>query len=171
MTSTAPRLTVVGQGYVGLPLAMRAVEVGYDVTGLEISVDRVKRLSAGESFVEDVPVETVRRALASGRYRVTDSPAACEGFDVAVITVPTPLREGAPDLTCIEDAAAALAPFVRAGATVVLESTTYPGTTQSLLVPILESGSGLSAGTDFHVGYSPERIAPGNVTWTLQSTP
>lgn len=165
------RVVVVGQGYVGLPLAMRAVAVGHDVTGLEVSVDRVKRLSAGESFVEDVPAAVVQDALASGRYRITDSPGGCEGFDVAVITVPTPLHDGSPDLSFIDASAATLAPFVRPGCLVILESTTYPGTTQALLVPILEEGSGLQAGSDFSVGYSPERIDPGNAEWTLQTTP
>jgi UDP-N-acetyl-D-glucosamine dehydrogenase len=165
------RVVVVGQGYVGLPLAMSAVGAGHDVTGLEVSVDRVKRLSAGESFVEDISSGALTRALETGRYRVTDSPAGCENFDVALITVPTPLRDSAPDLSYIESAAAALAPYIRAGALVVLESTTYPGTTESLLVPILESGSDLQAGVDFFVGYSPERIDPGNRTWTLETTP
>jgi UDP-N-acetyl-D-glucosamine dehydrogenase len=150
---------------------MRAVQVGHDVIGLDVSVDRVKRLSGGESFVEDISDEVVATALASGRYRVTDSASAAEGFDVAVITVPTPLRDSLPDLSYIESAAAALAPFTRPGCLVVLESTTYPGTTESLLVPILESGSGLTAGADFSVGYSPERIDPGNRQWTLETTP
>jgi UDP-N-acetyl-D-glucosamine dehydrogenase len=167
----AKRVVVVGQGYVGLPLAMLSVAAGYDVTGLETSIDRVKRLSAGESFVEDIPGTTVEEALASGRYRVTDSPSACEGFDIALITVPTPLRDGVPDLSFIESAGALLAPFVTPGSLVVLESTTYPGTTESLLVPLLEAGSGLCAGSDFSVGYSPERIDPGNPTWTLATTP
>jgi len=164
-------VVVVGQGYVGLPLAMRAVGAGHDVTGLDTSIDRVKRLSAGESFVEDVPDEALRAAIDTGRYRATDSPASCEGFDVAVVTVPTPLRDGAPDLSCIEQAAEALAPFVTAGSLVVLESTTYPGTTEAVFAPILEAGSGLRAGTDFAVGYSPERIDPGNQEWTLETTP
>jgi UDP-N-acetyl-D-glucosamine dehydrogenase len=165
------RLVVVGQGYVGLPLAMRAVDAGYSVTGLELSVDRVKRLSAGDSFVEDVPSARVSAALESGRYRITDSVSTSEGFDIAVIAVPTPLHEGSPDLSAIEGAARSLAPFVSRGSLVVLESTTYPGTTQSLLVPLLEAGSGLVAGTDFRVGYSPERIDPGNRTWTFETTP
>lgn len=165
------RLVVVGQGYVGLPLAMRAVDAGYDVVGLESSVDRVKRLSAAESFVEDVSDDTLRAALESGRYRVTDSPSGAEDFDVAVITVPTPLRDGAPDLGCVEQAARTLAPFVTAGCLVVLESTTYPGTTENVVVPLLEGGSGLKAGPDFAVGYSPERIDPGNAEWTLPNTP
>jgi UDP-N-acetyl-D-glucosamine dehydrogenase len=165
------RLVVAGQGYVGLPLAMRAVTVGHDVTGLEVSTDRIKRLSAGESFVEDISSAELRAALDSGRYRVTDRPDQCAGFDVAVITVPTPLNEGVPDLSFIESAAGMLAPFVTVGSLVVLESTTYPGTTESLLVPLLNAGSGLQAGRDFWVGFSPERIDPGNPQWTLRSTP
>ena len=165
------RVVVVGQGYVGLPLAMRAVAAGHDVIGLDTSVARVKRLSAGESFVEDVSASTLRAALDTGRYHATDSPGSCDGFDVAVVTVPTPLREGAPDLRCIEQAAQTLAPFVTPGSLVVLESTTYPGTTDAVFVPLLEAGSALRAGTDFAVGYSPERIDPGNQQWTLQTTP
>jgi UDP-N-acetyl-D-glucosamine dehydrogenase len=167
----ALRLVVAGQGYVGLPLAMRAVTVGHDVTGLEVSTDRIKRLNAGESFVEDIPSSQLREALHSGRYRVTDLPEECAGFDVAVITVPTPLDDGVPDLSFIESAAGMLAPYITAGSLVVLESTTYPGTTESLLVPLLNAGSGLEAGRDFWVGFSPERIDPGNAEWNLQTTP
>ena len=168
---TSLRVVVVGQGYVGLPLAMRAVEVGHDVVGLEVDDARAKRLQSGESFVEDISDEEMSGALATGRYRATTSHADAADFDVAVITVPTPLREGAPDLSYIETAARDLAPMLRPGATVILESTTYPGTTEELVRPILEEGSGLSAGADFHLGYSPERIDPGNKTWTLVNTP
>jgi UDP-N-acetyl-D-glucosamine dehydrogenase len=150
------RVVVVGQGYVGLPLAMRAVEAGYDVVGYEVDEGRAKRLAAGESFVEDVADEALAAALAAGRYRATTDPDDCAGFDVAVITVPTPLREGVPDLSYIEGSALVLARYVRPGATVVLESTTYPGTTEELVAPLLEQGSGLAAGADFHLGYSPE---------------
>src|SRR4051812_15758093 len=150
---------------------MRAVEVGHHVVGLDVNAERVALLSAGRSFVEDVPSELLVAALDSGRYRATAEPAAAEGFDVAVITVPTPLREGLPDLTHIEAAARSLAPYLRAGRTVVLESTTYPGTTEELLGPALAEGSGLRAGADFHLGYSPERIDPGNRTWNVANTP
>ncbi len=165
------RVVVVGQGYVGLPVAMRAVEVGHHVVGYDVNAERVKRLAAGESYVEDVPSQRLADALATGRYTPGSEARVCAGFDVAVITVPTPLRDGAPDLTFIEDAARALGRFLRPGATVILESTTYPGTTEELVAPILEEGSGLRAGADFHLGYSPERIDPGNKTWTLESTP
>ena len=165
------KVVVVGQGYVGLPLALRAVEVGHDVVGLDLDVDRIKRLADGDSYVEDVSDERLGAALASGRYLPTVDPERLANFDVAVIDVPTPLEEGVPNLSYVEDAAATLAVHLRPGATVVLESTSYPGTTEELVVPILESGSGLVAGRDFHAGYSPERIDPGNPTWGFENTP
>jgi len=164
-------VVVVGQGYVGLPVAVRACETGLDVVGFDIDGERVKRLAAGESFLEDVTTERLTAALATGRYRPSTDPADLAAFDVAVITVPTPLREGVPDLSYIERAGEMLGDHLRPGATVVLESTTYPGTTEELLQPILEAGSGLVAGDDFCLGYSPERIDPGNATWTFETTP
>src|SRR5437588_3019555 len=171
MSGTSRKVVVLGQGYVGLPLAMRAVEVGHDVVGYDVEEARVKRLLAGESYVEDVSGETLAAALASGRYRPSSEPKAIAGFDVAVITVPTPLREGNPDLSYIESAASAAARYLRPGACVILESTTYPGTTEELVGPLLEEGSGLAAGADFRLGYSPERIDPGNPNWNLVNTP
>lgn len=164
-------VVVVGQGYVGLPIAMRAVEVGFDVTGIDVDPRRATALASGRSYVEDVPDHVVAAALASERYRVRSTYHELPEWDVAVITVPTPLREHRPDLSFVEEAGASLAASLRPGATVVLESTTYPGTTEELLVPVLEAGSGLRAGSDFHVGYSPERIDPGNPVWDLVSTP
>ncbi len=165
------RVVVVGQGYVGLPLAMRAVEVGHFVVGYDVDANRVKRLAAGESYVEDVPAAQLQSAVQSGQYTATTEADDLAGFDVAVVTVPTPLKEGAPDLSYIEEAARTLAVHLRPAATVVLESTTYPGTTEELVAPLLEEGSGLFAGADFHVGYSPERIDPGNTRWTFVNTP
>jgi len=165
------KLVVVGQGYVGLPLSMRAVEVGWDVVGLDLDARRVDRLAAGDSYVEDVTSGELRSALDSGRFKPSVDYADCSDFDVVVITVPTPLQDGAPDLTYIEQSSAALASHIRRGATVILESTTYPGTTEELVAPLLEQGSGLKAGVDFHLGYSPERIDPGNRAWTFVTTP
>jgi UDP-N-acetyl-D-glucosamine dehydrogenase len=165
------RVVVVGQGYVGLPLAMAAVAAGFDVIGFDLDVGRTKNLADGTSFTTDVPDAELQAALATGRYTATDQPEVCAGFDVAVITVPTPLREGDPDLTYIAAAARTLSGYLKPGATVVLESTTYPGTTEELMVPLLEAGSGLTAGPDFSVGYSPERIDPGNHVWKFGNTP
>jgi UDP-N-acetyl-D-glucosamine dehydrogenase len=164
-------VVVAGLGYVGLPLAMRAADVGHEVIGYDTDLVRVKRLEAGESYVEDVSEDELGSALESGRFRPSASADDCDGFDVAVITVPTPLRDGLPDLACVEAASRTLARYLRPGATVILESTSYPGTTQEQVRGWLEDGSGLAAGTDFHLGYSPERIDPGNSTWTLVTTP
>lgn len=166
-----PLLIVVGQGYVGLPLAMRAVDAGFDVVGLDVDRSRVDALAAGISFVEDVPDAQVTAALDSGRYAPRSSLEGVDRFDHAIISVPTPLRETLPDLSYIESAARTLGAVLRPGATVVLESTTSPGTTAEVLVPILEAVSGLSAGRDFHVGFSPERIDPGNAEWSFRTTP
>jgi UDP-N-acetyl-D-glucosamine dehydrogenase len=166
-----PLVVVVGQGYVGLPLAMQAVEAGHQVVGFDTDAVRTERLAAGDSYIDDVPSADLQAALATGRYIATLDEENCKGFDVALITVPTPLKEGVPDLSFIEEAGTMLARHLHSGATVVLESTTYPGTTVELLVPILEAGSGLVAGDAFHVGYSPERIDPGNPTWNLVNTP
>lgn len=164
-------VVVIGQGYVGLPVAMRSVVAGHNVIGIESSPQRLSKLRSGISFVEDISSAELAAALTSSRYLPSADYSDAAGFDVAVITVPTPLRDSAPDLSYIEAAAASLAPFVSRGATVILESTTYPGTTEELMAPILERGSSLKAGVDFFVGYSPERIDPGNEKWNLQNTP
>jgi UDP-N-acetyl-D-glucosamine dehydrogenase len=162
------KVVVVGQGYVGLPLAMRAAEVGFPVVGYDVSPARVDELRAGRSYVEDVPAGQLGDALRAG-YLPSHAADDLSDFDVAIITVQTPLNEGAPDLSFIEAAGRDLAAHLRPGALVVLESTTYPGTTDELLRPILEAG-GLRAEVDFFVGYSPERIDPGNTSWTLTTT-
>ncbi|HEY8589124.1 MAG TPA: nucleotide sugar dehydrogenase [Naasia sp.] len=164
-------VVVVGQGYVGLPVAMRSVEVGYNVIGIDLDERRIASLSSGVSHVDDISDDELRAALDSGRYRATSDYSIADGFDIAVISVPTPLKESLPDLSFIESAAHSLAALLKPGALVVLESTTYPGTTEELLVPILEQESGLTTGQDLFVGYSPERIDPGNPTWGLQETP
>jgi UDP-N-acetyl-D-glucosamine dehydrogenase len=164
-------LTVIGQGYVGLPLAMLAVEVGHHVVGIDVDQSRAAMLQRGESYVDDVPDAQLRMALDSGRYMATSDYSDVAAFDVAVITVPTPLRNSAPDLSFVTSAANELSQYMTPGCLVVLESTTYPGTTEDLLRPILERGSGLSAEADFFLGYSPERVDPGNKDWTLSATP
>ncbi|MEV6306550.1 nucleotide sugar dehydrogenase [Actinoplanes sp. NPDC051861] len=165
------RVVIAGQGYVGLPLAVRAAQVGHSVVGFDVDDERIKRLATGESYVDDVTSAELQQVLEIGTFHPSSDPRACAGFDVAVIAVPTPLRDGTPDLRYIEDSARVLARYLRPGATVALESTTYPGTTTELVGPLLEEGSGLIAGVDFHLGYSPERIDPGNREWNLTTTP
>lgn len=163
-------VVVVGLGYVGLPLAVRAAEVGHHVVGYDNDYQRVKLLETG-SYIEDVSSGQLAAVLRSGAFQPTTEARSCAGFDVAVVSVPTPLREGLPDLSHIESACHTLARYLRPGATVIIESTTYPGTTVEKVLPWLEDGSGLLGGVDFHLGYSPERIDPGNRTWTLVNTP
>ncbi|MFD3621112.1 nucleotide sugar dehydrogenase [Streptomyces sp. NPDC058676] len=164
-------ICVLGQGYVGLPLSLRAAEAGHTVTGYEPNRQRCTQLAAGSSYIEDIDSTRLQDVLRSGAYRPTDDPEDLKGFDVAVITVPTPLTDRTPDLSCVREAARELAVRLEPGATVVLESTTHPGTTRDVLIPLLEKGSGLIAGRDFHVGFSPERIDPGNTAWRLENTP
>lgn len=167
--SRTAKVVVIGQGYVGLPVAMRASEIGFPTVGYEIDERRCQSLADGVSYVEDIPSEMLRTAL-DKNYVATSDLGDLVGFDVAVITVPTPLREGVPDLAYVASAGEALQRVLRAGSLIVLESTTYPGTTEEFLRPILEK-SGLRAGTDFFLGYSPERIDPGNKTWHFVNTP
>lgn len=163
------RVVVVGQGYVGLPVAIRASQVGFPTVGFDLSKQRVDSLRNGVSFVGDISDDELGEALGSG-YTPTDDPELVAAFDIVVISVPTPLHDGMPDLTYIESAGRSVGRHLREGGCVILESTTYPGTTSELLAPILEAESGLSAG-QYRLGYSPERIDPGNKTYTLVNTP
>ncbi|MFJ9080280.1 nucleotide sugar dehydrogenase [Streptomyces sp. NPDC102278] len=163
---------IAGQGYVGLPLAVRAAEVGHRVIGYDTDPHRVQELAAGQSHVEDVPSDRLLAVLNSGAYSATADAAELAGYDIAGISVPTPLRDGVADLSHIEACAQTLGEHLSRGATVVLESTTYPGTTEELLVPILEAASSVEAGVDFFAGFSPERIAPNNTKgWSFETTP
>ena len=163
------RVAVIGQGYVGLPLAMRASAVGYPVIGFEVAAERVNSLREGRSHVGDVSDHEVAVALERGYFPTFDD-RDLEGFAVAVISVPTPLTEGLPDLTFIESAATTVGRHLSSGACVILESTTYPGTTEELVAPLLERESGLTR-DQFFLGYSPERIDPGNPSYSFANTP
>ena len=165
------RIVVIGQGYVGLPLAIAAHGAGHNVVGIDTDERRVEQIQSGISPVSDVDSSELASALEGGRYSIQSDYESLAGFASAIITVPTPLKDGKPNLRFIESAAASLSPLITPGSLIVLESTTYPGTTEELLVPILESGNKLVAGKDFHVGYSPERIDPGNKEWNLLNTP
>ncbi|MEA3550237.1 nucleotide sugar dehydrogenase [Pseudarthrobacter sp. C1] len=165
------KVVVIGQGYVGLPVAMRAVEAGFTVVGIDTDVNRIASLTRGVSYVDDISSEELTNALESGRFVAGTDYGLAVDFDIAVITVPTPLRESLPDLSFIEQSTRSLAKHLRLDATVILESTTYPGTTEEMLVPILEEASGLKVEEDFFAGYSPERIDPGNKVWGFVETP
>lgn len=168
--SRSGRLVVIGLGYVGLPLAERAAETGWSVTGLDSSMQTVTGLMSGHSHVDDISDVQVRAMLERG-FRATTDESCLDDADVIVICVPTPLSlDGAPDLSAVRAAAEAVSRHVRAGQLVVLESTTYPGTTEEVLVPLLES-TGLAVGVDLHCAFSPERIDPGNANFTLVNTP
>lgn len=165
-------VAVLGQGYVGLPLALAAVDAGLSVTGVEVDPRRHEALLRGQSYLDDVPSERLVAALATGRYRPVDDCVHLSDIDVAVITVPTPLTcDDQPDLGQVLACLDALVPHLRPGVVVVLESTTYPGTTDELVAPMLAERTGLVVGRDLHIGFSPERIDPGNPTFTLGNTP
>lgn len=157
-------VSVIGLGYAGLPLAMAFTDAGFRVLGVDISADRVARISAGESHVEDVTPERLGGHLASGRFRATTDYAALAEADTITISVPTPLGPGhLPDLSFVERAVDGLVPVLREGQLVVLESTTYPGTSDELVQPRLER-TGMRAGEGFYLGFAPERIDPGGTT-------
>nr|WP_218855758.1 nucleotide sugar dehydrogenase [Nocardioides daedukensis] len=160
----------MGQGYVGLPLAQAATAAGLTVVGFDVNQKAVDGLNAGRSHVDDLSDDDVAEMVAKG-YRATTDSAVFADSAVAIICVPTPLSEdGGPDMGPVTAASRSLAEHVHKGQLIVLESTTYPGTTDELLRPILEE-SGLTAGVDFHLAFSPERIDPGNPTYGLVNTP
>lgn len=163
-------LVVIGLGYVGLPLARAASEAGLRVVGLDLSKEIVEGLNSGLSHIDDLTDGDVGGMVDAG-FRATTDPAIVAAAATAVICVPTPLSDdGAPDLAAIESAADTVTAGLHPGMLVVLESTTYPGTTDEILRPALER-SGLTAGQDFHLAYSPERIDPGNPTYGITNTP
>ncbi len=164
-------VAVFGQGYVGLPVAIRAAGVGFRVIGFDVDEHKINGLRRGISHVEDIASSVVAASIENGSYFPTSSTDDLAGFDIAVISVPTPLTNDAPDLRFIESAVDMLCPHLRPGATVILESTTYPGTTDELVAPRIERATGLAAERDYFLGYSPERIDPGNPIWNLVNTP
>ncbi|OAV51193.1 nucleotide sugar dehydrogenase [Enteractinococcus helveticum] len=163
-------LVVIGQGYVGLPLSRAASNAGFNVTGLDVSQRIVDDLNAGKSHVEDIPAADLRQMLDNG-YQATTDNTVIQNADVVVICVPTPLGDaGRPDLQAVESATKATAENLRRQTLVVLESTTYPGTTEELLLPALEANN-RKLDQDFYLAFSPERIDPGNQTYRLENTP
>jgi UDP-N-acetyl-D-glucosamine dehydrogenase len=166
-----PTIGIVGLGYVGLPLAVAFAESGATVVGVDADPQRVAGVATGASFVEDVPSATLAALVKAGRLAAAGDVAALKDADAIVICVPTPLgKSKEPDISFIVAAADAVAGIIRAGQLVVLESTTYPGTTQEVLLPRFEA-RGLTVGEDFFLAFSPERIDPGNAQWTLRDIP
>jgi UDP-N-acetyl-D-glucosamine dehydrogenase len=164
-------LVVVGLGYVGLPLAQEAVRSGLSVVGLDTDPVRVATLADGRSPITDLDDQELADMLAAG-FRVTSDPACLARTGVVVVCVPTPLREdGTPELSAVRDAMTAVGDRLQPGTLVVLESTTYPGTTEQVVAPLLEARSGLVPGRDVALAYSPERIDPGNALYGVRSTP
>ncbi|MBK5305897.1 MAG: nucleotide sugar dehydrogenase [Frankiaceae bacterium] len=164
-------VVVVGQGYVGLPLAVAASRSGRTVIGVDLDAARVDELNGGRSPVGDVSDAELREQLDAGRYSASTDFTSAKDADVVVLCVPTPYHNDAPDLSYIEHAAQQVGECLAPGTLVILESTTYPGTTEEVLLPVLERASGLGGGVDLQVAFSPERIDPGNPTYGLHNTP
>jgi UDP-N-acetyl-D-glucosamine dehydrogenase len=171
ITAARARVAVIGLGYVGLPLATAFAEAGLPVVGLDVDDRKVGAVMEGVSYIDDIDGDLFARQVETGRLRATTDPCVLADVDVVVICVPTPIGKGKqPDLTHIYQAASMIVEHLHEGMLVVLESTTYPGTTQEVLLPLLEA-RGMICGTDFELAYSPERIDPGNKRFGLWSTP
>jgi UDP-N-acetyl-D-glucosamine dehydrogenase len=171
ITSRKAQLGVIGLGYVGLPLAVEFAKVGFHVTGIDLDKRKVKGVNAGTSHVEDIPDATLAPLVRSKKIRATTSFQGCGKFDAIFIAVPTPLRKTKdPDISYIVAALEEISKEVRPGQLIVLESTTYPGTTEEVMRPRLEAG-GLKVGRDLFLAFSPERVDPGNKVWQTHNTP
>ncbi len=172
LTDRSAVVAILGLGYVGLPLAVVFAEAGFKVIGVDPVAEKVERINRGDSYVMDIPSEQVARLVQSGRLSATTDFSVCTQADAVSICVPTPLRQtGDPDLSFIISATTSLAPYLHRGVVVVLESSTYPGTTRELMLDQLEQVSGLQAGHDFFLAFSPERVDPGRKDWTTYNTP
>lgn len=168
---TEKTVTIVGQGYVGLPLAQAASHAGMAVYGLDVTQSLVAMLNEGRSHVDDLSDTDIQEMLGLG-YSATTDPHVVLKSDVVVMCVPTPLGDGgSPDLSAVKAASRTVGDNLTAGTTVILESTTYPGTTDDVVKPILEMASGLTAGEDFQLAYSPERVDPGSKRFGIKNTP
>ena len=162
----------VGLGYVGLPLAVEKAKAGFKTIGFDVQQAKVDKVNAGENYIGDVVQEDLAELVSEGRLEATTDFSRVSECDFVAICVPTPLDlHQQPDTSYMENSAREIAPYLKKGVMVVLESTTYPGTTEDLIRPILEEGSGLSCGTEFYLGFSPERVDPGNLIYKTKNTP
>jgi UDP-N-acetyl-D-glucosamine dehydrogenase len=167
-----PEIAIIGAGYVGMPHAQTFAEAGKHVVLVDVQQSVVDGINRGESHIEDVSSADLKRLVDAGLIGATTDFGVVADCDAVIIAVPTPLSpQRVPDLDYIESAARAIAPHLKKGHVVVLESTTYPGTTREKLKPLLEAGSGLKSGADFHLAFAPERVDPGRTDWTTKSTP
>src|SRR5881296_700170 len=165
------RCGIIGLGYVGLPLALEFARAGFHTTGIDVDAGKVERIGAGRSYIVDVSDAEIAEAVEAGRLVATTDFAAIRDLDTINICVPTPLRKTKdPDLTHVVNAVTAIHRYLRRGQLVILESTTYPGTTEEVVQPALEA-SGLQVGRDFCLAFSPERIDPGNHQFTTRTIP
>jgi UDP-N-acetyl-D-glucosamine dehydrogenase len=171
MAKRPTRVAIVGQGYVGLPLAVAAAESGFLVIGIDENASRVAELNCGSSPVGDVSDHDLASVVKSGSYSATVSYAEVKTCEVIVLCVPTPFHHDAPDLSYVERAAYEVGAHISTGALVILESTTYPGTTDEVVLPLLQQASGMAPGDEFDLAFSPERIDPGNPVFGLRNTP
>ena len=166
------KVAVLGMGYVGLPFATVFADAGFEVTGIDPITEKMDALNRGESYILDVSSEHVQQLVAQGRLKGTTDYSVLAHMDAVAICVPTPLRKtGDPDLSFIASAVEGLAPFIHRGMVVVLESSTYPGTTREMMLPQLHCKDGLEVGKDFFLAFSPERVDPGRTDWTTKNTP
>jgi len=163
---------VVGLGYVGLPLAVEKAKAGFRTIGFDVQEEKVKLVNAGHNYIGDVVDAELAQLVRNGTLSATSDFSFIKDVDFVAICVPTPLDvHQEPDISYVESSAKSIAGHLTAGTIVVLESTTYPGTTEELIKPILESGSGLKCGKDFYLGFSPERVDPGNAVYKTKNTP
>ncbi|MCI6646966.1 MAG: nucleotide sugar dehydrogenase [Oscillospiraceae bacterium] len=166
------RIGVVGLGYVGLPLAVEKAKAGFPTIGFDVQQQKVDLVNAGHNYIGDVVDSELADLVASGKLSATSDYSFIRDVDFVAICVPTPLDDHQqPDISYVRDSAEAVAKYLHTGTAVVLESTTYPGTTEELVKPILEEGSGLKCGEDFYLGFSPERVDPGNLIYKTKNTP
>lgn len=171
LSSRTARIGVIGLGYVGLPLAVEFGRAGFSVVGIDLDEQKCAAINAGTSYIADVPGSAVASLVDAGRLRAVSDLGAAEGLDTINICVPTPLRKTRdPDMTYVLSAAQLVKQHLRPGMLVILESTTYPGTTEEIVRNILEE-TGLRAGTDFFLAFSPERVDPGNTKWNTKNVP
>lgn len=163
---------VVGLGYVGLPLAVEKAKAGFHTTGFDVQRQKVEMVNDGHNYIGDVVQEDLAKLVSDGMLRATDDFSFVKDCDFIAICVPTPLDEHQqPDISYVKASTEAISRHLKRGAMVVLESTTYPGTTEEQVKPILEAGSGLKCGEDFYLGFSPERVDPGNLVYKTKNTP